>query len=416
MLEALAIPVLECPGYEADDVLATLARLCDEAGAKCFIVTGDKDCRQLITDRVAVYNIRKDEVFDAAALRRRLGHRARSGRRLPGARGRQGRQRAGRAAHRAEDWPRSCSKHTARSTTCSTTPTKCPARRAEKLIEYREAALLSRKLVGSIAHVPIAPRLGRRPRRRLRPAARSPSCSATSASARSATALAAIADADVDKLERPAPAAVDAWEADYQIVDTPEELDVLVSQLARAVADLGRHRNDPHLAALRRDRRLLVRLEAGRGVLRPRPRPGGRPRARPRRDARRAAAGPRKPGHRQDRPEPEVRHDRAPQRRHRAARRGVRHDVADYLLDAGERSHNLDDLAQKYLDHDDDQDRASSSAKGKNQKRMDEVPVAQSARYAAEDADIPLRLHADSRSSGSPRRSSTKLNETSKCR
>ena len=69
VLAALGIPVLTCEGFEADDVLATLARICDEAGANCFIVTGDKDCRQLITDRVAVYNIRKNQVFDAAALR-----------------------------------------------------------------------------------------------------------------------------------------------------------------------------------------------------------------------------------------------------------------------------------------------------------------------------------------------------------
>src|SRR3954454_14102797 len=73
VLEALGIPVLGCTGYEADDVLATVARICDEAGANCFIVTGDKDCRQLITDRVAVYNIRKNQVFDAAALREEWG-------------------------------------------------------------------------------------------------------------------------------------------------------------------------------------------------------------------------------------------------------------------------------------------------------------------------------------------------------
>ena len=73
VLGAMAIPVLACQGFEADDVLATVARICDEAGANCFLVTGDKDCRQLITDRVAVYNIRKNQVFDAAALRQEWG-------------------------------------------------------------------------------------------------------------------------------------------------------------------------------------------------------------------------------------------------------------------------------------------------------------------------------------------------------
>ena len=53
MLAALGIPVLECEGFEADDVLATMARLVEQAGGDCVLVTGDKDCRQLISDRVA---------------------------------------------------------------------------------------------------------------------------------------------------------------------------------------------------------------------------------------------------------------------------------------------------------------------------------------------------------------------------
>ena len=68
MLAALGIPVLECEGFEADDVLATVARLVEQAGGNCVLVTGDKDCRQLISDRVGVFNIRKNLVFDAAAL------------------------------------------------------------------------------------------------------------------------------------------------------------------------------------------------------------------------------------------------------------------------------------------------------------------------------------------------------------
>src|SRR4029079_11540452 len=65
--------------------------------------------------------------------------------------------------------------------------------------------------------------------------------------------------------------------------------------------------------------------------------------------------------------------------------------IASYLLDAGGRSHNMDDLAQKYLNH------ATIKidqliGKGRDQKRMDEVPVEQVATYAAEDADIPLRM------------------------
>jgi hypothetical protein len=101
VLWALAVPVLSSAGYEADDVLATVARVCDEAGAQCFIVSGDKDCRQLISDHVAVYNIRKDEVIDAAALRKWAPGRIRSS--IFGVGGRHGRQRARCADNWAED-------------------------------------------------------------------------------------------------------------------------------------------------------------------------------------------------------------------------------------------------------------------------------------------------------------------------
>ena len=80
MLDAFAIPVLECEGYEADDVLATIAPLVDAKGGQCYLVTGDKDCRQLITDRVKVYNIRKDETFGCGCLDGDLGYSTRSSR------------------------------------------------------------------------------------------------------------------------------------------------------------------------------------------------------------------------------------------------------------------------------------------------------------------------------------------------
>jgi DNA polymerase-1 len=52
VIATLGIPALSCESYEADDVLATVARATDELGGQCFLVTSDKDCRQLITDRV----------------------------------------------------------------------------------------------------------------------------------------------------------------------------------------------------------------------------------------------------------------------------------------------------------------------------------------------------------------------------
>ncbi len=75
MTQALGIPCLECPRYEADDILATIARETAELGGVCFVVTADKDCRQLINAKVKLFNIRKNEVFDERAVEEHWGVR-----------------------------------------------------------------------------------------------------------------------------------------------------------------------------------------------------------------------------------------------------------------------------------------------------------------------------------------------------
>ncbi len=54
LLRAMGVMVIECEGYEADDILGTLSAECDRKGFECIIATGDRDSFQLITDRVTV--------------------------------------------------------------------------------------------------------------------------------------------------------------------------------------------------------------------------------------------------------------------------------------------------------------------------------------------------------------------------
>ncbi len=68
LLEAMNVPVVSYPGFEADDVLATLARSAVRRGYQVRICTTDKDCRQLISDQVRLYNLRKREEFGKAEL------------------------------------------------------------------------------------------------------------------------------------------------------------------------------------------------------------------------------------------------------------------------------------------------------------------------------------------------------------
>lgn len=71
--EGFHVPILEFEGYEADDVIATLARRGAERDLEVFIATSDKDARQLLTDRIHIYNLRKKEVLDVEGLKKDWG-------------------------------------------------------------------------------------------------------------------------------------------------------------------------------------------------------------------------------------------------------------------------------------------------------------------------------------------------------
>ena len=59
MVTAFGIPVVECPGYEADDCVGTLAAQGKEKGVEVIIVTGDTDTLQLVDEQVKVFTMRK---------------------------------------------------------------------------------------------------------------------------------------------------------------------------------------------------------------------------------------------------------------------------------------------------------------------------------------------------------------------
>ena len=57
-LDYMGVRRLELAGWEADDLLGTVARRCEAAGWTCDVVTGDKDSLQLITDSTHVFNVK----------------------------------------------------------------------------------------------------------------------------------------------------------------------------------------------------------------------------------------------------------------------------------------------------------------------------------------------------------------------
>ena len=75
LLKALGYRILEKEGYEADDFLGTVSRLTEERGGECFILTGDRDSLQLISDKTKVLLVTKGETvcYDEEKFKEKYG-------------------------------------------------------------------------------------------------------------------------------------------------------------------------------------------------------------------------------------------------------------------------------------------------------------------------------------------------------
>lgn len=73
LVRTYGFPVIRVPGYEADDVVATLARMGAERGAEVVMVAGDKDLAQVVTDRVRMHDTMRDVIYDPELVRKKWG-------------------------------------------------------------------------------------------------------------------------------------------------------------------------------------------------------------------------------------------------------------------------------------------------------------------------------------------------------
>ena len=64
MLQAMNVPVLEVPGYEADDVIGTIAHKAEQEGFEVYMATPDKDYGQLVTEHIFMYRPRHTGGFE----------------------------------------------------------------------------------------------------------------------------------------------------------------------------------------------------------------------------------------------------------------------------------------------------------------------------------------------------------------
>lgn len=79
ILRAMNIKILEIEGYEADDIIGTVSRICEREGVECFIATGDKDDLQLATEKTKVVltvtrsGVNETTVYDKDAVVEKYG-------------------------------------------------------------------------------------------------------------------------------------------------------------------------------------------------------------------------------------------------------------------------------------------------------------------------------------------------------
>ncbi|MGO8744702.1 MAG: DNA polymerase I [Thermoguttaceae bacterium] len=394
VIDAMGVPALGCEGYEADDLLATIARVTDELGGECRLVTGDKDCRQLITDRVKMYNIRKDQVLDRQSLQTEWGIAPEqvvdfqalvgdSTDNVPGVPG---------------IGPKTAQELLERYGTLDAIFEHAgeikQAKRRQSLVENQSTARLSRELVKLNAAVPCAVpwqlgRVGRLDRQRL----------ATLFRDFGFRSMASKADA---MPHRPAfePEQNPPPRGKTNIIETREALAELVEQVRRhkSIAfDLETKFSvtppDNSMVWPRWAEIVGYSLAWGPddGWYIPVCGPAGECCLDPRETLETLRPVLEDPAI--EKFGQNLKYDRIVLRGAGVELAGVTFDtmVASYLLDAGARNHSLDDLGQRYLG------RGKTSitqliGSGKNQKRMDEVPVAQVADYACDDAVLPMRL------------------------
>jgi DNA polymerase-1 len=465
LLEALRIPVAGQPGYEADDVIATVATAAAGKGLDVFICTSDKDARQLINDRIRIYNLRKHEVFDRAALERDWGIAPEqvvdlqtltgdSVDNVPGVAGigvktaakllqeYKTLERLLAAVAEDEESGRQGDKETRRqgdkekqargSVAVTSRPRACLTPRLAANLQAAAGTVdLSRQLVRLATDVPLAidwegwrlrdwdaPRLLALFKewgfhrfadqvRAQRPAVTSPPAPVNGQ--RSAVANqeaddkepkqgelfpfganseeAGLADSASDYGLR----TTDSWRATYHLVDTPEKFEAF----ARALKQQKRFAIDLETTSLEPRRAdivgfavcwqpgeawyLPVRGPAGAALLDP-----ARTLAELRSVLENAAV---------TKINQNIKYDMLVLRQHGVTLAGVAGDpmVANYLLQAGERSHSMETLARQHLRHE-VIPITDLIGKGKKQLCMDEVPTARVAEYSGEDADVAYRL------------------------
>ncbi len=379
ILKAMGVPVVGASGYEADDVLATIAHTTHERGGACVLVTGDKDCRQLITDRVKMFNIRKNQFIGAEELLADWGVRPEQVVDYQALVGDPVDNVPGVPLIGPKLAREMLQKYGTLENLFDHVNEIAGEKRKQNLIAGREQAFISRRLAALDKHSPVAIDWPAGETSRHDPVA-----------ARELFEEFGFHSL-TQKMRDQAPKQKTAWVANYQTIDTPEKLRWLVAEMSQQP----RISMDTETTCVAPRWAEIVGYsfcwKEGEAYYVPVRGPAGSAHLNPTETL--EALRPVLENPRIGKIGQNIKYEIIVLRSAGVELAGVDFDtmVASYLIDAGERNHNLDELAARYFGHKTTQI-GELIGTGKQQKRMDEVPLPLITHYAAEDADVPWRL------------------------
>ena len=384
VVDAMGIGIMEEAGFEADDLLATVSDLVDRSGGRCLVVTSDKDCRQLISDSVSIYNIRKDQEIKAPELWDLWGVRPEQVVDFQSLVGDPVDNVPGVPLIGPKIAQQLLEQFGTLEEVLDNADSISGKKRKENLINGREQALLSRQLVRLSRDVdsPI------------------PWSRSVKESADLDRALALFDEFGFRRLKARATellggeikvAEPAVWETDYRLVTTKDDLITLAGLLENVDAiaiDTETTSTNP------RDCDLVgisIAWAPGKAVYIPVRSPKGDPAI-----DEAFVAEKLKPIFESPTVQKigqNLKYDVVVLRGIGVNVRGIAVDtmVADYLINPGGRNHTLDDLSRRYLGHETTPIKDLIGT-GKKQIRMDEVSVDRVCDYACEDVDVPIRI------------------------
>jgi DNA polymerase-1 len=379
VVEAFGVPVLMHVGAEADDVIATLARRGAERGLDVIICTADKDARQLLDEQTRILNLRTGKVLDVEGLKADWGITPDQVIDLLAL--------TGDAVDNVPGVPGIGLK------TASTLLQEfgtienllgnigkvSGAKRKENLEAHRETVKLGRQLITLDTNLPLPLDWD--------------GLKTTPADVKALRDLCTECGFHgfLSEIGEEVKEPEKAWDYNYTIVDTPEALSGFVREL-EAQPKFCLDTETTALDPLRAD---LVGIsfswKAGEGYYIPVRGPVWDKKLDP--DLVLEALRPALTSAKTEKVGQNLKYDMLVFRRAGIEIGGPVTDtmVLSYLLESGERNHNLDLLSRRLLDHT-MVPISELIGKGKNQITMDEVEVAKVARYAGEDADATWRI------------------------